>query len=96
MVRLTVPLKCPIYLAHVAQTRFTLKGGGPILHDPEDLVLDVMVETGYLEDGDEVVHKFTGSNLKQKWVTTVLDTDVGQLGGMSVCTRNVLRPRDIH
>ena len=77
----TFTLKCPIYLAYIAQAWLALKRGGPILNEPKDLVLDVMVQHGDLKNRNEVVHELARGNLGQEGVTAILYANVGKLKG---------------
>jgi len=44
-----------------------------------------VIEHGHFEDGDEIVHEFSGSDLDQKMITAVLDANVGQLKNSEPC-----------
>lgn len=66
-------------LADVAKICSAFERDGPVLDETEDLVLDIMVQARHLEDGDEVVYKFSGRNFNKERVSAVLDAGICKL-----------------
>ena len=75
----TFILECLVHLAHVTQRRFSFERKTPVLDVLEYVRLDSVVQSGDLEDGNEVVDEFSGGYFSQEVVTPVLDTYVCEL-----------------
>ena len=75
----TLVLQDSVHLPDIAQVILTLECDCPVLHQPQYLVLYIVVETGHLQYRGQVVHKFPRGNLDQERIATVLNTCVCEL-----------------
>lgn len=76
----TFTLECLVDLTHIAQRRLSLECKCPVLDILQYVRLDSMVQTGDLEDGNEVVDELSGSYFDQEVVTPIFDTYICELG----------------
>jgi hypothetical protein len=76
----TFILECLVNLPHVTQRRFPFERETPVLDVLEYVRFDSVVQSGDLEDGNEVVDELSGGYFSQEVVTPVLDAYVCELG----------------
>lgn len=72
-------LEVLVDLAWVVETGFPFECDAPVLYEPQDHVLHILIESWDLQDGDEVVHEFTRGHFREEQVSTVLHTDIAEL-----------------
>jgi len=75
----TFRLQRLIHLFDITEVVLPFERNCPGLHATKNLVLDITVECRCLQYRNKVIHEFSGGYLYKKVISTVLDTDIGQL-----------------